>query len=146
MNLDGFALHWMIICVVLISFMGILFMRSADRFWLPCITVWLFLFFLGITGVVLNSNEISYQKQLEALRADETVDEENPEKQPYEIEQAQVKQTNFTRKFAHTLGAQTLFTLFWVLIGYKVTGLRYYRKAAITFSLLSLLYFLWIVL
>jgi hypothetical protein len=144
MNLDGVSLLWLITAVILLSFAGVLLMRGNDRFWLPNIITWLFVFFIGLTGVVLNSNELSFHQQMRELRAEESG--EKSAGATFEIERVQKRKQQFSQKFMHTFGAQTLFTLFWVLVGYKVTGLLYYKKAAITFSLLSFCYLLWLFL
>lgn len=138
MDLSSFGPEWQLLAVFLLCFMGILLMRGRDRFWLPCVTIWLFLFFAWIVGAAFNRTEMNYQEAVVQQTGIPT--KEGRPALPIELQQAREKGDRFGSRMLHLLGFHSFQSLFWLLIGYRKTGLPYYRKAAFTFGFAVLLY------
>jgi hypothetical protein len=139
MDILQINLGWLILTVFTINFLGILLMRSEDRFWLPCVITWLFLFFFLVIGNVFNSGDVRYQQTVlseKVLNAEEKGQEETR----LALQQATESQQAFSRTMLHLLGFQSLLSLFWTIIGYKSTGQRFYQSSMITFFVFCLLY------
>ena len=144
MEISSIGLEWLIIGVFTICFFFILITKGDDRFWLPTIIIWLFLFFALILGNAFSSNEVSYQEMLQK----ETVIKNEQEKtsQTFELERANKDRANTNNKMIHLLGTHTLFSFVWMLLGYRQTSLKYYKTAAISFAAILILYLFYIIL
>ncbi|MER3465032.1 MAG: hypothetical protein C4329_12080 [Chitinophagaceae bacterium] len=137
-------LIWLLFGIFVLCFLGILLIQTEDRFWLPCIIIWVFLFFALVLGNSLNSSEVSYQQLLQQQGITKTTD-------PKEIETAAVKQAKqqkqmYDDKFIHLLGFHSIVSFFWLLIGLRRTLKPYYRTGAITFFCFTLVYVFYLIL
>jgi hypothetical protein len=137
MNIFSIGTGWLILLVFLLTFISILLIRSEDRFWLPCIVIWLFLFFAWILNDSFLSTEINYYKAIESNGT--IVEREDPDALT-EVEKLSAVKTSKNRKLLHILGFHSIMSLIWVWLGYRTTGREFYKKAMVTFTVISIIY------
>jgi hypothetical protein len=143
MNIFSIGTGWLILLVFLLTFISILLIRSEDRFWLPCIIIWLFLFFAWILNDAFLSTEINYYKAIESNGT--IVEREDPDALT-ELDKLSAAKSSKNRKLLHILGFHSIMSLIWVSLGYRTTGREFYKKAMVTFTVISLIYVLLIFL
>jgi hypothetical protein len=139
MDIFSIGTGWLFLAVFLLTFASILLMRSEDRFWLPCIVIWLFIFFAWILNDAFLSTEINYYK---ALESDGSIVERIDPDAPTELDKLSAVKSSKNNKIRDVLGFHTVMSLIWVSLGYKTTGREFYKKAMITFFVFSIIYLL----
>jgi hypothetical protein len=129
---------WLVLIIAVLNFVGINILRGADRFWLPPIVLWLFLFFLFIVVRQFNADDQQTQQAVYELMAGR-----DPAQDVYKakaLEASIERYDAFTQRMIHLLGVQAILATLSQLWGYQQTGERYYRSALLTFLALSFIY------
>ena len=131
-------LLWLSLALFFICFIAIVLIQGNVRFWLPCVFIWLALLFTWLIGSITAGNEVTYQ---EVLQAQGIVKVENPaDTETAALKNARTQKQLLNSRLLNLLGIHTAISLFWLLLGYRRTMLSYYRKTAITFFILTLVY------
>lgn len=139
MDILSVDLGWLLVILFFINFLAVLFIRTDERFWIPSIILWLFLFFGFVLVQVTNNREVEYQGLVYQNKV-KTEEEVLNDTKPYELEQVRKKTHAQNAKLFRVLGFQTLLSCFWLLLGYRSTGHKHYRTSSITFTILAFLY------
>ncbi|MCW3075326.1 MAG: hypothetical protein JWP69_2395 [Flaviaesturariibacter sp.] len=134
------SIHFAILILILatLNFVGVNILQGKDRFWLPPIVLWLFLFFLFIVIRQFNLDDQQTQQTIYELRAGR-----DPAQDAYTAKQLEANGERygaFSRRMIHLLGVQAILAALSQLWGYQHTGERYYRSALLTFLALAFIY------
>jgi hypothetical protein len=131
-------LAWLILFLLILNFVGVNILGGEDRFWLPPIVLWLFLFMVLIVIRQLYTNDVALQQAVYDTKAgaDATVDYLNQRA----IDNTAKEGGSFFHLFIHLLGIQSVLAALSQLYGFRQTGKPYYRSALLTFLALSFLY------
>jgi hypothetical protein len=137
MNLFSIDIGYLILILFLINFMGVLLIRSQERFWLPGIALWIFLFFIVVMLNVINRTDVDRQ---EIIYGESTANPEKMAQNDLQLEQLKKEKNSENTVLFHLLGFQTIFSCIWQFLGYRSTGKKYYRTSSITFTFLVFVY------
>jgi hypothetical protein len=140
MDLNAISLEWFCLGLFIVTFIAIAIIEGPDRFWLPCISIWIFLFLTFLMGNTFNDNVVNYEQVLieEGLKKPEVVEKG----ETIALQEAKEKKQSFSKRMMHLLGFHSFVSLFWLAIGYKTTQLKLYRTAIVTFSVFCVVYLL----
>jgi len=144
MDITSTSFEWILLALFVVNFMAVLLVRHTGRYWFPAVVFWLFLFFAFIIGNAFYSSDVTYEEtkvQVEQLKSTEPLPEES-----YVVKQVKQQKQQFSNRMFHLLGFQTLLSLLWMGVGYKSSGLPFYRSGVLTFIFLFLLYLLLLLL
>ena len=138
MDLASIDTIWLIIALLLLNLFLLVVFRTRDRYWHPPILLWLGLFF---TLLLLHAG-YGYSS-----RREEAAFEYQPSQDGYAdamLQQQLQEEKNelqlYRQKTFRLLGTQSFLALFLMGIGYHQTGQQAYRKAAVSFAFICLLY------
>lgn len=129
---------WLILILCVLNFVGVNILSGKDRFWLPPIVLWLFMFFIFIVVRQFNLDDQQTQQAVYDLTAGRDAAQD-----AYKIEQLEASGERygaFSRRMIHLLGVQATLAALSQLWGYQQTGERYYRSALLTFLALTFVY------
>ena len=134
------SIHFSILILILtvLNFVGVNILQGKDRFWLPPIVFWLFLFFIFIVIRQFNLDDQQTQQAVYELTAGR-----DPAQDVYkakQLEESGERYGAFSRRMIHLLGVQAILATLSQLWGYQQTGERYYRSALLTFLALTFIY------
>lgn len=138
MDLVSIDTIWLILALVLLNVFLIAAVRTGDRFWHPPILLWLALFF---TLILLHVGYgYSIERQQAAFEYRLSQDSYADAMLWMQLQQAKSEEQIYKEKTFRLLGTQSFMALFLLGFGYRQTGRLMYRKAAISFVFICLLY------
>lgn len=134
------GIEWLITLLVVVNIGAVFLIRSHDRFWLPPVTVWIFLFFAWITISQTNKRIIEYNQ----IAVEEHMQSSGPFNR-YEVDESKKQSRSTDHTFITLLGIQSIIGLLLQLAGLRSTGRKYYRTSVYTFLFLSVCYLVTVV-
>jgi hypothetical protein len=134
MNITSISFGYLVFALFIINFLSVILIRAETNFWLTGVIIWIMLFFIVVLLNVMNSKTVDIQE--EAYSELTTVSDT----QEYALKQVHQQKDAENTVLFRLLGVQTIFSCVWQFIGFSKTGKKYYRKAALTFALLTVIY------
>ncbi|MFL5742019.1 MAG: hypothetical protein ACJ75B_17475 [Flavisolibacter sp.] len=127
--------EWLILSLVLVNFLAVAAIRSHDRFWIPPVILWLFLFFATVIIWQTNSRIIEYK---EAVASNHL----NKNYSISEVDENKTESRDADLKLVRLLGVESMIGFVLQGIGYQTTNRNYYKKSLISFLIVAVLYVL----
>ena len=143
MDIFSWSTFYLAIADFIVCFIAILLLRNNDRFWLPCVVIWMLLFFTLVMGHVFNTEEVDYLQVMHDSQM-KTPDNVTPTKN--DVKAAISQRNRFTGKMTNLLGVHSIMSFFWMLLGYHQTKEIRYRKALYSFGIVSIIYIIILVI
>ena len=140
MNLASIDTIWLIAALVLLNVFLVTVTNSGNRFWHPPILLWVALFFTLVLLQVDFGDAIEMPEPPDAYRQSQEIDSDDMVN--LQVEQQKDKERLYREKTFRLLGTQGFIALCLLTVGYQKTGMLQYRKAAISFVVISLVYLL----
>jgi ABC-type transport system involved in multi-copper enzyme maturation permease subunit len=134
MNIASIGFGYLVLGLFLINFLCVILIRPETNFWLTAVILWTALFFIVVLLNVMNSKTVNIQ---EVTYSQMTTISDTQELQLKQIREQKAAENLVLFRL---LGIQTIFSCGWQFIGFSKTGKKYYRTAALTFMLLSVIY------
>jgi hypothetical protein len=135
------GMEWLVVILLFLNVASVFLIRSHDRFWLPPVILWIFLFFAWVTISQTNNRIIQYKQVASAEHI-----RDNGPFNAYELEENQKESHSTNNTFIILLGIQSITALLFQFAGWKTTGRKYYRKSSYTFLFLSACFFIVLIL
>lgn len=138
MDLASVDTFWLIAGLVLVNVFLVAILRTENRFWHPPIIVWLALLFT----LLLLQADFGWGINRPSAPADNQARINNNAEVGAGMQLAQEEEREglYKTKTFRLLGVQGFLALFLLTVGYQKTGLITYRKAAVSFVVVCLVY------